>query len=216
MTIESSTDRTVISGNVTVKDARSFPGWADNNSFYVTVDLSSGQFEESEEEYRRFYGMSHSGGVYGPASIKKVYALQILLECLHAGTVILPANVTKKMLNVCIKNSNIGQIIVTEDCRLFSMKDGSIWNKKGTILIHEQYGAPKFVTCEGCGSSVMESVTGKTVDGGFVCPQCFKRFITYYGEYGSYILYNGLYYHEDDPRLKELLAREGKTVSDCW
>ena len=213
MKIETIDDKIVVSGEVTVKDARSFPMRAENNNYYVTVDLSQGQFEETEEETHRCYGMSHSGGVYGTAYMKKVSALDIFLECLHAGTVILPANVKKRQLKICIQNRDIAQILVPEDCRLFSMKDGNIWNKKGTELIHSQGGAPVFVSCEGCGGTVIQSKCGHTVDGGYVCPRC-QYTETIFGRYGTYVDVWGTFYRKDDPRLKDALAKIGWSLED--
>ena len=213
MKVETIDGKTVISGEVTVKDARSFPMREENNSYYTTVDLSQGQFEETEEEVRRCYGMSHSGGVYGPAYMKKVFALDIFLERLHAGTVILPVNVKKRQVKLCIENRDIARILVTEDCRLFTMKEGNIWNKKRTELIHSQVGEPDFVTCVGCGSRVIKSSCGITVDGGYVCP-CCKYTESIFGCYGSYVDVWGKYYHKDDPRLKDALAEKGWSLED--
>ena len=38
-------------------------------------------------------------------------------------------------MNRIKNNSNIKEVIVVEESPLFSMKDGDVYNKKGTILI---------------------------------------------------------------------------------
>ena len=215
MTIETIDKKIILSGEVSVLDVINFPIWEENGDYHYIVDLSQAVFLEEEEQHRRSMGMGHSGPVYvGETTVIKISALQKLLERLLTGTVILPACVTRKQLNTCIKNRFIGKIIVPDDCRLFSMKDGSIWNKKGTILIHEQHGDPEFVTCEECGCSVLASVCGKTIDGGLVCPDCIMRLTTFSGYCGTYVLHKGLYYKESDPRLIALFAQEGKTMDD--
>lgn len=213
MTEETNDNKVVVSGEVTVLDAINLTRWNVTGDYFLIIDLTQAQFTEEDEKYRRCMGMSHSGPVYvGEEKVRKVSALQTLLERLRAGTVILPASVTKKQLNICIKSESIGQIIVPDDCKLFSMKDGSIWNKKGTILIHEQHGAPEFATCECCGRSFLASAGVKTVDGGHICPYCKMTFYNPYGGGGPYIPFGDLYYHEDDPRLAELIAKEGTTM----
>lgn len=213
MVTEINDNKVVISGEVSVWDAERFPIWKKNGDYYQVVDLSQAHFMEEEQCYRRSLGWSHSGPMYyGGTLTKKVNALQTLLENLHAGTVVLPADVTRKFLNVCIRSENIGYILVPDDCRLFSMKDGNIWNKKGTILIHEQR-TPVFVKCEGCRRSFIASAGGKTVDGGLVCPDCQRRSDYTIGHTGTYIPFDGLYYYQNDRRLKERLSEAGTDMS---
>ena len=214
MTSEIIDNRVVISGRVSVWDAERFPIWKKNGDYYEVVDLSQAEFMEEEQWYRRTLGWSHSGPMnYGGMRTKKVNSLKTLLEKLHVGTVILPADITRKMLNVCINNENIGCILVPDDCRLFSMKDGSIWNKKGTRLIHEQKGTPVFVKCEGCRRSFVASAGGKTVDGGLVCPDCQRRSDYTIGHSGTYIPYEGVYYYHNDPRLHEKISEAGTDMA---
>lgn len=218
MTSETIDNRVVISGEVSVWDAERFPIWKKNGDYYEIVDLSQAHFMEEELSYRRSLGWSHSGPqYYGRTLTKKVSALQTLLENLHAGTVVLPADVTRKLLNVCINSENIGCILVPDECRLFSMKDGNIWNKKGTILIHEQEGTPVFVRCEGCRRSFVATAGGRTVDGGLVCPDCQRRSDFTIGHSGTYIPFEGIYYYHNDPRLFEKLSEAGTDMeSYLW
>lgn len=133
-----------LAGLVTVNDAKSFPYRKADGTSYSIVDLSQGEYiEEVIEEIRTVcLGYSHSGGVYCDRRVNAKYnSLQVLLEKLSAEVVILPPSVTRKQMNACMRNQRISQIHVTDDCKLFSMKDGNVWNKKGTILIHQQSGS---------------------------------------------------------------------------
>ena len=38
-------------------------------------------------------------------------------------------------MNRIKNNKNIKEVVVADECSLFSMKDGDIYNKKGTILV---------------------------------------------------------------------------------
>lgn len=207
----------VVSGKLSVWEAERFPQWKENGDYYVAVDLSGVDSVDEEIAYRRSIGMSHCGPIYvGNTLAKTVNTLQIIVEKLHAGTVILPAYVTRKILNTCIRNKDIGVIVVPDDCRLFSMKDGNIWNKKGTILIHEQKETPVFVKCEGCRRLFIASAGGKTVDGGLVCSDCQRNSESFIGHTGTYTLFKGLYYYWNDPRLREIAEKNGVTLKDYY
>lgn len=219
MTAETIDNTVVITGDVTVQEAERFPTWKKNGDYYETVDLSQATFSEYEYTCQRGTRLGHSGlTAHGRGTAtKRVDTFLTLLDRLHAGTVILPSGVTRKQMNACIKSGTIGRIIVTDDSRLFSMKDGDIWNKKGTLLVHKQDGAPAFVTCEGCRRSFIASAAGKTVDGGLVCPDCQSHSGHIIGTSGRYFPFNGIFYKMGDARLAEQLAEAGTDMeSYLW
>ena len=126
MTAETIDNTVVITGDVTVQEAERFPTWKKNGDYYETVDLSQATFSEYEYTCQRGTRLGHSGlTAHGRGTAtKRVDTFLTLLDRLHAGTVILPSGVTRKQMNACIKSGTIGRIIVTDDSRLFSMKDG--------------------------------------------------------------------------------------------
>lgn len=197
---ESTPDGTVtISGVVTMNEARTFRYINKyRHNPYCTVDLSKGQFieEEGEEVRETFRGFSHSGGVYSGRLVKaKFDSLQIALEELKAGVVILPSSAKRKHLNTCIKNESVAYIVVSDDSKLFSMKGDDIWNKKGTILIREQSARPTHGKCADCGTPVSSAFTLKNADNEPVCKDCEDKH--------KYINIFNILYKRDDPRFIE-------------
>ena len=173
MTIQQFGEITIISGPVSVDEARKVPYLAPDGGFYHTVDLSQGEFGVKEETGYACLGYGHSGPVYSSRkSTKTVDALSVLVDRLFAGTVILPASVTKKQLNICVKNEMISRFVVPDDCRLFAMKDGSIWNKKGEIMIHKQPETADLVKCDNCGRLSPRSDVEVTENGKLICRFC--------------------------------------------
>lgn len=75
--------------------------------------------------------------VYGRRYMRKINAFISLVDGLTAMQLILPATLTRKQLNVIKRNNGITGVAVPGDARLFSMKDGHLYNKKGTILMFE-------------------------------------------------------------------------------
>ena len=186
-----------MTGVVSINDARDFRSRIRyHDDPFCTVDLSKGQFvEEEREEVREiFRGVSHSAGVYSERLVKaKCDSLQIVLEELQAGVVILPASAKRKHLNCCIKNKSIVYVVVADDSKLFSMKGDEIWNKKGTILIHQQPEKPVHCKCGDCGKAISSAFAKKNVDNEYVCSKCQEKYITVFG----------VLYMKDDPRFIE-------------
>lgn len=102
------------------------------------LDLTQGVFGMEEEEWYQCLGYSHCGPVYGNSGIREVEVLKRLLESVYADKVILPDDVARRHINAIRRNEDIYYVEVGENCKLFSMKDGQLYNKKGTILIYEQ------------------------------------------------------------------------------
>ena len=106
---------------------------------------------------------------------KVIDPLLSLLSSVHAVKVVLPANVSRKQLNAAIKNDCIYQIVVTDDCALFSMKDGDVWNKKGTILLYKQQ-EPKYIPCEECGRLTVSTDVIVSAEGKILCRECLGKY----------------------------------------
>ena len=61
--------------------------------------------------------------------------LEMFLSDIMTDKIILPLNVKRKHMNRIKDNSSIKKVIVHDECPLFSMKDGDVYNKKGTTLV---------------------------------------------------------------------------------
>ena len=106
---------------------------------------------------------------------KKTEPLLDLLSSIHAVRVVLPATVSRKQLNAAIRNTCIYQIEVLEDCPLFTMKDGDVWNKKGTILVYKQQN-PEYMPCGECGKMIVSTDAIVSSEGTVLCPECLKKY----------------------------------------
>ena len=104
---------------------------------FDVLDISDVKFEEGEKEDYVCLGWSHCGPVYGRSYMRKINAFMSLVDGLTAMQLILPATLTRKQLNAIKRNNGITGVAVPDDARLFSMKDGHLYNKKGTILMFE-------------------------------------------------------------------------------
>ena len=67
--------------------------------------------------------------------MRRYNALDILIEGTKAKHLVLPASLTRKRLNAVKRNDAIRSISVPDDAKLFSMRNGDLYNKKGTILM---------------------------------------------------------------------------------
>ena len=103
--------------------------------FFEAIDISETEFEEKEVEEHVCLGWSHSGPVYGRSYMRRYNALDILIEGTKAKHLVLPASLTRKRLNAVKRNDAIRSISVPDDAKLFSMRNGDLYNKKGTILM---------------------------------------------------------------------------------
>lgn len=104
--------------------------------FFDVVDISEAEFIEEDKEEYVCYGFSHSGPVYGKKKVIRHYDnLALFAERVYPKKIIVPPTLKRRHMNRLISNCSIEQIIVPEDCQLFSMKDGDVYNKKGTTLV---------------------------------------------------------------------------------
>ena len=117
-------------GLVPVKVAESLA----NRTFDV-VDVSEATFEEKEAYV--CLGWSHCGPVYGRSYMRKLDALMTIINGFNVKKLILPASLTRQQLNAVKRNASVQVVEVPSDAKLFSMKDGHLYNKKGTILMFE-------------------------------------------------------------------------------
>lgn len=131
--LNDSSEEVAIIGKVTLDDAISL-----YNNHYEVLDLSQGTFGYETEEWCQCLGWSHYGPVYGNSGVRSVDVLRRLLERVNATKVILPDDVARRHMNTIKKNLHILQVEVGEGCKLYSMKDGNVYNKKDTIMMFEQ------------------------------------------------------------------------------
>ena len=99
------------------------------------IDISEAEFEEKEVKEYVCLGWPHCGLVYGRLYMRKINALETIINNIKAKKLVLPATLTRKQLNAVKRNEGIARVSVPTDAKLFSMKDGHLYNKKGTILM---------------------------------------------------------------------------------
>lgn len=132
--LKDSPQEVAIIGKVTLDDAISLY----HNHHYEVLDLSQGTFGYEAEEWCQYLGWSHCGPVYGNSGVRSVDVLQRLLERINAVKVTLPDDVARRHMNTIKKNEHIREVEVGAGCKLYSMKDGNVYNKKGKILMYKQ------------------------------------------------------------------------------
>lgn len=138
---------------------------------YGVLDLSQAAFGYAEEGYSVCLGMSHSGPVYGRSGTRSVDMLVRLLESIEALEVILPEDSARRHVNAAARNRNIYSIKIGEGSRLFSMKDGCVYNKKQTVLIYEPRPV-EYIECVECGRKILRAYMEDTGTGAMVCEDC--------------------------------------------
>ena len=128
--------------NVDIKEIKLVGVVTGETIFYLhlydfdVVDISEAEFFEEDKEEYVCYGFSHSGPVYSKKKVVRYYDyLTMFAEDVYTRKIIVPPTLKRKHMNRLVAKDFIEQIIVPEDCQLFSMKDGNVYNKKGTALI---------------------------------------------------------------------------------
>ena len=143
------------------------------NSYWDTLDLSQAVFEIDTGEPEVQGVVCHGRAMaFRPKIIEPLWDI---LSSVHAVKVILPSNVSRKQMNAAIKNKCIYQIEVAEDCSMFQMKDGNVWNKKGTILIYKQQN-PEYVPCGECGKRIVSTDAIVSAEGMILCEDCLNKY----------------------------------------
>ena len=105
------------------------------NHFEI-IDLSDAEFIVEDKEEYVCLGYSHCGPVYSSRTCIRHYDyLEMFVKDIVADKIILPPYVKRKHMNRIKNNSSIKEVAVVDNCELFSMKDGDIYNKKGTTLV---------------------------------------------------------------------------------
>ena len=142
-------------------------------SYLDLLDLSQAIFEFNADEPETKGIVCHGHVMaFRPKIIEPLFDL---LTSVHAVRVILPSIVSRQQLNAAIKNPRIYQIEVTEDCPLFKIKDGDVWNKKGTILIYKQQ-EPEYVPCGECGKMIVSTDAIVSAEGTILCEDCLDKY----------------------------------------
>lgn len=118
----------VVTGEVDLQAAELIPC----RGHMTVVDISQAHFIIDHEEWQQFLGYSHHGPVYGARGWREVDVLKRFLENISADKVILPADVARRHINAAARNAGLFQLVVPDDCRLFAMKDGDVYNKRLT------------------------------------------------------------------------------------
>ena len=144
------------------------------NTYWDILDLSQVVFEIDTEELEVQGFVCHGRAM--AFRQKKIEPLLDILSSVHAVKVILPSNVSRKQMNAAIKNKCIYQIEVAEDCLMFQMKDGNVWNKKGTILIYEQQD-PEYVPCGECEKMIVSIDAIVSAEGTILCEDCLDKYL---------------------------------------
>jgi hypothetical protein len=105
-------------------------------SEFKVIDISEAEFVEKDIVEQMCLGWSHSGPVYANRMCTYHYDyLELLLRNIYTQEIILPPYAKRKHMNRIKDSGCIERVIVTDDSKLFSMKDGDVYNKKGTILV---------------------------------------------------------------------------------
>ena len=142
-------------------------------SYWDLLDLSQAVFEIDTDEPEVQGFVCHGRAMaFRP---KKTDPLWDILSSVHAVKVILPSYVSRKQLNAAIKNKCIYRIEVAEDCSMFQMKDGDVWNKKGTILLYKQQ-EPEYVPCGECGKMIVSTDAIVSAEGAILCEDCLDKY----------------------------------------
>ena len=107
--------------------------------YFDSVDISEAEFIEEDKNEKIFRMYTPDGTpIYSKEEHLIHYDyLEIFAEEVFARKVIVPPTLKRRHMNRFKKNRSIEQIIVPEDCQLFSMKDGHVYNKKGTTLVYK-------------------------------------------------------------------------------
>jgi hypothetical protein len=103
---------------------------------FEVIDLSDAEFIVEDKEENICLGYSHCGPVYSSRICTRHYDyLEMFVEDIVTDKIILPSYIKRKHMNRIKNNKNIKEVVVADECSLFSMKDGDVYNKKGTILV---------------------------------------------------------------------------------
>lgn len=106
-------------------------------SSYEVVDISAAEFIEEDREVRIDY-VTPSGPVYGKKTrVQHFDYLEMFVRDIFTEKIILPPNVKRKHINRIKDRDSIREVVVVDECPLFSMKDGDVYNKKGTTLVYK-------------------------------------------------------------------------------
>lgn len=104
-------------------------------SSFDVVDISEAEFIEEDKDVRCDY-VTPSGPVYGKKTrVQHFDYLEMFVRDIYTEKIILPPNIKLKHMNRIKERSSIEKVIVHDECPLFSMKDGDVYDRKGTTLV---------------------------------------------------------------------------------
>lgn len=120
---------------------------------YNTLDLAKAVFDDEQMATSAYIG--HSGQTM---AVNRKDAEFILLQNVVARKLVLPDSIKLRTLNALIREGFKSYYLeVSADCILFSMKNGNIYNKKGTKLIYENTKEqPELAKCPVCGEEYLK------------------------------------------------------------
>lgn len=103
---------------------------------FKLVDISEADFIEEDKEVRLDYITPDGCPIYGTKTrIQHLDYLEMFLRDITTEKIILPPNIKRRHMNIIKDKCSIKEIVVEDNCELFSMKDGNVYNKKGTTLV---------------------------------------------------------------------------------
>ena len=106
-------------------------------SDYKVVDISEAEFIEEDKEVRLDYITPDGAPIYGTKTrIQHFDYLEMFVRDILTEKIILPPNIKRKNMNRIKNRCSIKEVIVVDECPLFCMKDGDVYNKKGTTLVY--------------------------------------------------------------------------------
>lgn len=123
--IEHNSEQIGIKGDVDINVAWSISNFT--SEIYL-LDLSQAKFNIEEQGSSVCHGRAYGGN--------KIDVLSYLIERINPYVLVLPNDCARRHVNAAIRK-RIPRIEVSENCKLFSMKDGNLYNKKGTTLVYE-------------------------------------------------------------------------------
>lgn len=106
-------------------------------SSYKVVDISEAEFIQEDKEVRLDYITPDGTPIYGTKTrVQHFDYLEMFVRDIFTEKIILPPNIKRKHMNRIKDSCSIKEVIVVDECPLFCMKDGDVYNKKGTTLVY--------------------------------------------------------------------------------
>lgn len=191
-------------GKVTLEDAAVI-----NLHVFDVLDISKAVFGVEREEFI-------DGDPFGGSSYTEDVDVRqrVLCNC-EAATLILPDDANDEDIVNIRWNKCVHKVVVGENCKLFSMENGNVYDKEWSDIVYEQ-SEVVYQTCDDCGKKCMIEGLHETVDGTMVCSACVEENYHECEECGG--LYKGKKWPHICPRCQEdmnIYAAE-KNAPEGW